>query len=446
MCVYLSSPMKNHESEPSLVETENKTEAVGPRHLTESQSRAFHELAALCQLAGHGEAYGGFVPRTKPLLLGPSGCGKSALVGRLADTTGLPLLRINSGSWVVYSARGTPYTLDVIRRFVCTHPRGIILLDEIDKCVPSGQKEAHSDWDLSVFTELLSLYDACPRLLTSGWQKPHVDRLKSHFLIGAGAWQKQVAKAEANQSSHAEEVSKDFGIPAELAYRFNARPVVLELPNRTDFTKAIQRVHTDLGLDKIPQSKIDDLVTRAVDAKCGLRWLEQYVSDLLSAHPHLRRQSPPSAAEPSKQSKTPTSLAEYKAHQEHIFELLREAEHVVAHLQVHFARLANTIWPANDQLDLLDERMTADKFAGYCQELSAGLHYRYSRSEKERDVCIKEVWSAGHRVLHFICEIINQQPCKISGDTLNLAINAKVRLGRILSALSHLGSLELSSE
>ncbi len=107
--------------------------------------------------------------------------------------------------------------MDVIRRFVCTHPRGIILLDEIDKCVPSGQKTTHSDWDLSVFTELLSLYDACPRLLTSGWQKPHVDRLKSHFLIGAGAWQKQIAKAVANHSSHAEEVSKDFGIPFRIS-------------------------------------------------------------------------------------------------------------------------------------------------------------------------------------------------------------------------------------
>ena len=338
--------MKNHESEPSLVETENKPDAGGPRHLTESQSKAFLELAALCQLAGHGEVYGGFAPRTKPLLLGPSGAGKSALVGRLADTTGLPLLRINAGSWVVYSARGTPYTLDVIRKFVCAHPRGIILLDEIDKCVPSGQKTTHSDWDLSVFTELLSLYDACPRLLMSGWQKPHVDRLKSHFLIGAGAWQKQIAKAVANHSSHAEEVSKDFGIPSELAYRFNARPIVLELPNQTDFAAAIQRVHADLGLEKIPQSKIDELVTKAVDARCGLRWLEQYVSDLLSARPHLRRHTTPSPAEPSKPSKTPTSLADYKSHQEHFFELLREAEHVVAHIQVHFARQATTIWPA----------------------------------------------------------------------------------------------------
>ena len=183
-----------------------------------------------------------------------------------------------------------------------------------------------------------------------------------------------------------------------------------------------------------------------MDARCGLRWLEQYVSDLLSARPHLRRQTTPSPAEPSKPSKTPTSLDQYKAHQEHFFELLREAEHVVAHIQVHFARQATRIWPANDEIDLLDERMTADKFACYCQELSSGLHYRYATSSKERDVRTTELWSAGHRVLHFICGVINEQPSKLSGDQLNLAINAKVRLARILSAIRHLGTLELSSE
>jgi hypothetical protein len=209
--------MKTHQNntEPSLVDPEVRADPKGPRHLTESQAKAFLELSALAKLRGHGETYGGFVPRAKPLILGPSGAGKTALVTRLCDTEQWPLLVVNAGSWIVVAAKAEPYTLHVIRRFVRQHDKGCIFLDEIDKSIPSGEQALTSDWALSTTSEILALLDN-HRLLSSGWTQEDTSRLRNFMIIGAGAWQRKV-KADGTLA-HVKRMIDDSGISPGHAF------------------------------------------------------------------------------------------------------------------------------------------------------------------------------------------------------------------------------------
>ena len=134
--------------EPSLVEPEPENEIRGPRHLTKSQVKAFHQLTSLARLSGHQQSYGGYVCRAKPLIIGASRCGKTSLFLRVVDTLGergtrLPFLTINCGSAIPMGAKAEPCTLVTLRTFIRSNPvperggvAGAIFLDELDKIAP----------------------------------------------------------------------------------------------------------------------------------------------------------------------------------------------------------------------------------------------------------------------------------------------------------------------
>jgi hypothetical protein len=437
----------NQNDEPSLVETEVQTDPTGPRHLTESQAAAFVELSALVKLSGHGEAYGGFRPRAKPLLMGPSGAGKTALVTRLCDTERLPLLAVNSGSWIVISAKAEPYTLHVIRRFVRDHDRGCIFLDEIDKCCPSGDRGWTSEWNLSTTTEVLSLLDGDHRLLTSGWNREDVARLRNFIIIGAGAWQRKV-KADGT-SAHAKRMIKDPGIPQEITYRFNNRLIVVEPPNREDFRKAFGRVHEDLGLPKPGAGEIEKMVRAALKARCGLRWVEQYVSDLLSLHPHLRRQPDPVAA--TKQGRRVIPAWEMRVEHENLNRLTEAAEPAISHLKVRLALLGQRLSPPSADQDTLLELnvniMTPEKWEACFNDLIFGLHSRYYLSEEDLKDRHAKLWLSGKQVRELCRSLLRDKSAVLEKEQiLALVVNALMRVSRIISALSYLGTVELFEE
>jgi hypothetical protein len=434
-------------TEPSLVEPDVRADPQGPRHLTESQAKAFSELCALAKLCGDREAYGGFVPRAKPLLMGPSGAGKTALVTRVCDSQEFPLLVINSGSWIVVGAKAEPYTLHVIRRFVRQNPKGCIFLDEIDKCCPSGDRAWTSEWNLGTTTELLALLDGDQRLLTSGWTREDVGRLRNYMIIGAGAWQR-MAKNDGTLA-HVKRMIDDPGIPQEVTYRFNSRLIVVQPPNRKDFEKAFERVHSDLGLPQPSDDEIKGLVDAALEARCGLRWVEQYVSDLLALHPQLRRKPEPVAA-PKKEVRVIPAW-EKREEVANLYRLLESAEPSIAYLQARMALISERLKAASPEKDtLLDFGEKAAGFSKWDQnfaDLLVGLHLRYNRSAQEQKEREDKIWMDGQKVWE-CCQMLMQKQSDLLAreQMLALVVNVSVRISRILSALSYFGAVELSSE
>ena len=433
--------------EPSLVESEVRTDPIGPRHLTESQAKAFLELSALVKLSGHGETYGGFRPRAKPLLLGPSGAGKTALITRLCESEQLPLLVVNSGGWILVSAKAEPYTLHGVRRFVRENAKGCIFLDEIDKCCPSGQRGWSSEWNLATTTELLALLDGDQRLLTSGWNQEEVERLRNFTIIGAGAWQRKVKTDGA--AAHARRMIKDPGIPEEITLRFNSRLIVVEPPNREDFRKAFHRVHEDLGLPQPDADQIEKLVSTALKARCGLRWVEQYVSDLLSVNPSLKRKPAPMI--PAKKGRRLLPAYEMRAELENLFRLLESAEPTISYLKARLAKINKrqaATAPEDDTLLVLNENvMTPEKWDHCFSDLLVGLHFRYSRNPEEKDDRVRKLWTCGQKVCELCRSLVANQAAMLEQEQLlPLVINASMRISRVISALSYLDSVALADE
>ncbi len=261
---------------------------------TTSQARALEILRKQASLRGCLLDCGGLRPRNKPLLIGASGSGKTAIVKELARELYLSLHSINAASWIVYGASTSPHTLTIIRDFVRGHREGILFLDEVDKVV--GGEEGHNRlWSLSVFGEILALLDGDIRLKTSGWTTADISRLQAGFLvIGAGAWQHVAQKRRktaclgfgpgSDPAAYDAMVTKDFGIPEELAFRFNSRLILIDEPTPADFETGIRMIHHILTLP-VDEGRLPLLLEDACSARVGVRWLEQYLSDILLEHP-----------------------------------------------------------------------------------------------------------------------------------------------------------------
>jgi SpoVK/Ycf46/Vps4 family AAA+-type ATPase len=279
--------------EPSSCRSEPESEPTGPRHLTGSQAAALRQLSDLAALRGQ-PGRGGISLRNKPLLIGPSGSGKTAVVRRVCDLEKLPLLVVNAGSWIVRGALTAGSTLSTIVRFVRQHPEGCVLIDEIDKSCPSGATMFSQSWALSVFTEIISLLDCEGKLQTCGWDTADIRRLnQSYVIIGAGAWQAHSVAArkdspEDGAGCYASKVVAEAGIPEEILYRFNARLIELTAPGRKDISMAINRVRSELALPALASVDQERLVENAARSNVGIRWIEQYLADLLIQNPRAR--------------------------------------------------------------------------------------------------------------------------------------------------------------
>jgi hypothetical protein len=431
--------MKN-KPDPSLVDTVVIEDRTGPTHLTESQAQALPQLVAMARIHGHRETYGGYRIRTKPLLFGPSGAGKTALCARLADTLGEPgkphpLLSINTGSWIVWGARTEPATLQVLRAFIRSHPQGgIVLLDELDKALPSGAEAWTHHWALSVGSEVMAFLDSDTRLLTSGWSRGDIERLSSRFLVvGAGAWQRQGRKAAEDKTSHAAAIMADLGIPEEIAFRFNARFLEIAAPTPKDFRAAFLRVYADLGI-QVTEPELSSLITAAIVSRTGMRAVEQHLTDLLSAHPHLRRQTSTKPPEPEKAT---VCRAHVVAEKDNLYRLLKALEIPLTQIKVHIGPI----------LDLDEARMTAKKFDRFCDDLLRGCLYRYALDAEDRQQREQALWRSGNKILGVLKGVLGDRSIfRGSEHLLPFFLNASVRLSRVLASLEYLSSMVIADD
>ena len=122
--------------------------------LSQPQRRALRELAPIAKLAlGNAFMNLPIKPRTHSLICSPSGTGKSHLMRELGSKLKVPVLLLNVSSWQPQGSRGDSYTWDRIVEFLDQHPKGIIVLDGIDK-IDSG-----SDWAGYIRLEIHDLLD-----------------------------------------------------------------------------------------------------------------------------------------------------------------------------------------------------------------------------------------------------------------------------------------------
>ncbi len=291
--------------EPSSIVAEPEEERTGPRHLTASQALALRHLSDLYLLHRQPER-GGIKVKSRPLCVGPSGSGKTSLVRRFAETHEIEgVLILNSGGWIPKGSISSPETLEVVKGFIAKHETGVIAIDDIDKICPhSDQTFAHA-WNLGVFMELASLLDGDSKLETNGWTVQDINRLKGHFIIGCGTWQSTLnappkGKKPTKEPEYADKLASKFGIPEEVIFRFAHRLLEIRPPCMSDFVMSIRRVRADLRLPALTEDGERRLAGKFVEARHGMRQVEEYLADLLIRHPESREKLPlPAVASPS---------------------------------------------------------------------------------------------------------------------------------------------------
>lgn len=123
--------------------------------LSKSQKQALDTLLPIANIAlSVDKSELPIKPRTHSLMCAPSGAGKSFLMKALGEILNIPVLYLNTSNWAVLGSRCESYTWDCIVDFVNKHPKGIIVLDEIDK-ISSTQ----SEWLGLVRLEIFDLLD-----------------------------------------------------------------------------------------------------------------------------------------------------------------------------------------------------------------------------------------------------------------------------------------------
>jgi hypothetical protein len=432
--------------EPSSPNVETEKESLGPRHLTGSQVAALNRLVDLARLRGQCDR-GGVKLRNKPLIVGPSGCGKTAVVRRLCDVEELPLLVVAAGSWIVYGAKTTPHTLTVIKQFVADNPTCCVFLDEVDKCLP-GRDTFGQTWDLSIFTEIVSLLDSDSKLQNFGWQPKQIERLRqSHCLIGAGAWQAHVAGSDgviSPDNGYVGRIVKNAGIPTEILRRFHPRITSISLPNTKDFAAAIRRVRADLSLPALPANEETQLAGEAVKTDYGMRWMEGYLAELLIQCPQLT--SPKPKAEPARDvvSISREELARIMAGMVEQLDALRKPS---KELEVKF-NLARVI-ATNSSPEQRKNFLEPDELTSVIREIQGlcpGLAYGLSATEKERLRRQTQVQVHGGHLLRLLDTWLSDKAFSLkSCGALEAAIHLQVGLRRVLDIWQYLGRVDFTA-
>lgn len=442
----------------------------GPRFLTASQSASLKELVSMAELCGDEGTYGGVQVRVRPLISGFSGSGKTALVGHLCDYlaaksgVACPLLKISAGSWILFGARHAPHTLNVIRDFVRKHAnsddqrgnlehqgaRAVILIDEIDKI--TSRRGMSDAWYRSVVSEAISFADGDSRLAACGWSNADIAGLRSVLVIGAGAFLDGLEQAtDQDTNSHLAAIANHCAIPDEVRLRFNSRILYVEPPNAQDYRDAFRRLYQDLGLPLPSPGKLDNLIAAAEEAKAGMRFVEQHVSDLLIAYPHLRRgqlRGPKltvSADEPEKKSNLEfVSRSRLNELIDQLYEQTQALEaplvHVQALFRIHEGQFSKV---RGDVIDPATKAaITASNLHTDFTSLLGGLRYYYAVEDKEFDQCNTDLWLAGHRVQAAVWgAIILEQQFLLEERYLALFTEVFARLSRLLKAVKHFSTV-----
>jgi hypothetical protein len=439
--------------EPSSFAAEEEKELTGPRHLTGSQAAALRQLSDLVGLRGQSER-AGIRLRNKPLVVGPSGSGKTAVIRRLCDTEELPLLVVNAGAWIVYGAHTAAHTLTLVRRFVESHPHGCILIDEIDKACPSGAETFRHNWSLGVFTEVVSLCDADGKLETCGWTPELIKRLtQSYFLVGAGAWQahavsaRKPAASDGTDASYAQKIIAEAGIPEEILFRFNSRLIEITPPTRKDLALSLRRIHSELALPPLSPSDESRLLEEAVGSHCGMRWVEQYLADLLIRHPQSREKvEKPKAKKAS--DKIKVGRREFHQQLGKGVELMEAAQKTIRELEIKLLlqREVALHAPPDQRKDLLDPKELAT-FVDDLHKFAPALFFGTSTSLSQRHLRETELSVHGATLLKTLEIWLQARAFALrSCGVLDLAIHLEVSVKRIIAYWIHLGAVEVIDE
>jgi len=124
--------------------------------LSPNQSQILESLLPVAEIAldNAKNNNGALKPRTHTLICAPSGTGKSHMMKELGGMLDAPVLLLNVSSWIPLGSRSeTNKSLDRILRFVDENPKGIIVLDELDKI------DGREDWLGFVRLEIHDILD-----------------------------------------------------------------------------------------------------------------------------------------------------------------------------------------------------------------------------------------------------------------------------------------------
>jgi hypothetical protein len=389
------------------------------------------------------------VPRNKPLIVGPSGVGKTALVRRLCDLQELSLLVVNAGGWIPYGAYTTPHTLTVIRNFVSRNPRGCLMIDEIDKACPHDARTFSHSWSLGVFTEIVSLLDGDAKLTTSGWTAEQMIYLRQNFfLIGAGAWQATTASREgdAEKQSYSEKMSSAVGIPEEIVYRFNPKLIELTPPGRRDYAQAISRVRTSLGLQALSAADEQSLLDEAERSRVGMRWVEQYLTQLLIQQPRVRVQVTPSNPKVSEKVRITSReldkrLAEFRA-------LLVSSQEPVAQLEAKLrCQLQMNRGRREKKKRLLFSLAETETMIGLLSDYGNGLHHDSQFTRAEQRHVERLLYDSGERLFELLIKCISTKSLDLqAAQLLEPCVQVLVLTRRMMATWRYLVNVGISDD
>lgn len=249
-------------------------------------------------------------PRFNVLLIGQTGLGKTAIVRGVAKALSIPLFEVSASNWMLLGThhRGATPTWPSLFRFLLTNRLGVIFLDEVDKIA------GHTDWSVFLRTEILGLLDrTLPRDIFAGSndseegtadQSHHAARarrlaqlrLQYGMLIAAsGAFESLLESASSRRVGFNETVGgSDFfipdfdalskSLPRELVNRFRSRLLYLRPLEHKDYMgmllATVKRLPEELRdqYQRLGQSGI----TGAVNARLGVRWLEELMIETLA--------------------------------------------------------------------------------------------------------------------------------------------------------------------
>lgn len=432
--------------EPSSppITAKNEQESLGPRHLSGSQAAALGRLADLAGLRGQ-EDCGGVRVRNKALIVGRSGVGKTAVVRRLCDVEELPLLVINTGSWIVHGAATMPHTVSVIRQFVEIHEAGCIFLDELDKACPHGQTFV-SNWALGTLTEIISVLDADAKLGTSGWRPEHIRRLSdAYFVVGAGAWQAhaRAEKESANEGGYTDRIRRDAGIPDELLLRFHPSLVAIAPPTTKDLALAVRRIRLGLSLPALPEGDEQKLAIEGAASGFGMRWIEAYLSQLLIQHPR-KRMKPHATAKPENKVLTMTRQ-EFTQRLAGMTELLDMTRRPTKELEVKLRlALVIAVQSSPEQRKNFVEPKEISSLLEEIQGFLPGLAFVVSTTGQERARRETQLHVHGHCLVRGLDRWFQDKPFALKSlGLLDLAVQVYASVQRILDACKYLGNVEV---
>ena len=266
--------------------------------LTQSQQQAFNELRFFAELHEQGvRSVAGISTRPYPLIVGPSGSGKTFLVRKLAVDQSVKMFSVNAQDWIPIGARNEGgHTLTQILRFIGTHPRGIVFIDEVNKLTMHHASE--SSWCADVLSEILAFLDMDVRLEPAGFSPDQIDHLdENFFIVGGGAFQaewhgtktREIGFSERPVTETAEKyrraVQSQTQVADELLFRFSDQLIAIAPPTAGEFVERIQTVREALCMPALEEAELGAVVGEALESGRMMRWLEGYVVQCMARTP-----------------------------------------------------------------------------------------------------------------------------------------------------------------